>query len=244
MTTPRNHPEARDPRKHAVTIAEVADKAWHHGHGHGELEIPLSVVAMLSLISPTGQARERMAAALINLPPTAFAHLIRRTCKSFIRARPDLVTRAWPLLEPWLCDREMPDDTVCAAKATADAVLRAGMFALTDETRHDVDLLGTVLTALRPNTALQARGQYYTPVDVSNVMAGMLGAPSDTDAVNDPACGTGGMFRAVAQQMRAAGRDPATATWEGNDVDADALACCAVNVVLWGLGPNVLLGIW
>ncbi|GGM80934.1 hypothetical protein GCM10012275_59470 [Longimycelium tulufanense] len=65
--------------------------------------------------------------------------------------------------------------------------------------------------------------------------------PHEGDTVQDPAVGTGGLFRAAAQAMREQGRDPATVSWYGADIDDLAIAACAINSVLWGLGPRVVL---
>ena len=51
--------------------------------------------------------------------------------------------------------------------------------------------------------------------------------------------GSGGMFRAVAASMRARNLDPTTVAWVGNDVDPLAVACAAVNSLIWGLGRDV-----
>ncbi|HEY3691137.1 MAG TPA: N-6 DNA methylase [Pseudonocardiaceae bacterium] len=232
-----------DPRGHVLKIGERVDEKWRAWHGHGDVEVPVSVVAVLSLVNPPVLERDAVASELIGLAPDVFADTVRRLWRHFVRARPDLVNRAWPLIEPWLGDRQMTPETARDAHAVAIEVLRRDLFALTDETRWEVDLLGVVLTLVRTKSAWQARGQYYTPPEVTTLMARLSGTPVAGESVNDPACGTGGMFRAVAELMREAGDDPATVSWEGNDLDHLAIACCAINVVLWGLGTDVLLGV-
>ncbi|MFD4394415.1 hypothetical protein [Kitasatospora sp. NPDC058478] len=54
----------------------------------------------------------------------------------------------------------------------------------------------------------------------------------------DPAGGTGGMTRAAAQILREHQIDPAAMRWHLNDIDPIAAAGAAVNMILWGLGPN------
>lgn len=232
-----------DLNAHVLKLAERVDEKWHAWHGHGDLEVPVSVVAALSMVDPPVHERNAVAGELIGLTPEAFADTVRRLWRRFMQSRPDLVNRAWPLIEPWLGEREMTPETARDAHAVAIEVLRTDLFALTDETRWEVDLLGTVLTLVRTKSALQSRGQYYTPPEVTTLMARLLAPPSPGESVNDPACGSGGMFRAAAQAMRGAGHDPATASWEGNDLDHLAVACCAINAVLWELGTNVLLGV-
>ncbi|MFI5593502.1 N-6 DNA methylase [Amycolatopsis sp. NPDC051758] len=100
-----------------------------------------------------------------------------------------------------------------------------------------------MLTSVRTESA-KARGQYYTPPDITDLMARMaLDVPKPGASINDPACGTGGMSRAADAWMIGAGIDPGNVRWEGNDLDHVAVACCAINAVLWGLGTNVLLGV-
>lgn len=75
----------------------------------------------------------------------------------------------------------------------------AGQLRLTGtDSRHRVDLLGVVLTTLRSDSARKGCGQFTTPGDVADFMAEMLGV-TDSDTVHEPAAGTGGMLRAVAQ---------------------------------------------
>lgn len=236
----RIRPGPADPRAHAWKIAGLVTETWYGRHGTGRLEVPLSVVAALSLLGPPYAERREFAGELMSLNADEFAAVVRHLWHSFIRMRPDLVNRVWLLVEPW---EGLSREAVQAAKAVGDAALRLDQFGLTGtEARFEVDLLGVVLTQLRPKAALQSRGQYYTPTGVSDLMAQMLDI-QEGRSIHEPCVATGGNFRAAAWAMRSAGRDPATCTWVGVDIDALAVACCAVNVVVWGLGPNVLLGV-
>jgi tRNA G10 N-methylase Trm11 len=130
-------------------------------------------------------------------------------------------------------------NTARQVHAVARAALQAGQVELTGtEQRHNVDLLGTVLTALRPPSDLRARGQYYTPPDVAALIAAMSGVEAGT--ITDPMMGTGGLFRAVAATMREQGRDPRTKRWIGCDIDDVAVACAAVNSMSWRLGEDII----
>ncbi|MEU6261822.1 N-6 DNA methylase [Saccharopolyspora shandongensis] len=244
MSLVRIRPGPQHPDEHAVRIGEKVTEAWYGHHGSGDLEIPVSVVAALSLICPPHEVRNELATELIGLSADEFACHIRQMWRWFIQARPDLANRVWPLVHPWMdTERPMTDQKIKAAKYVGQAALQYDQFSLTDaDTRNDVDLLGTVLTLMRPTSALQGRGQFYTPGPVAELMARMLGV-GDGESVHDPACGTGGQFRAAASVMRAEGRDPAAVRWCGIDIDHVAVACLAVNVVLWGLGWNVLLAV-
>src|SRR5690606_16779413 len=112
----------------------------------------------------------------------------------------------------------------------------------TDKTRRRVDLFGPALTLLKADKAQAAQGAFYTPSALSDLMARMLRL-GDGETIHEPAVGTGGMLRTAAQAIRDQGRDPARVTWVGVDIDPLAIACAAVNAVLWGLGPRVLLGV-
>lgn len=250
----RISPATQPPQHHAARIAESATEAWHGVHGGADLAIPLSVVAALSLIDPAHRERHDTTVALINSSPDEFADTVRVIWTQFVWSRPDLVNPAYPLLRPWLDDaRPQSPETLRAAKHVADAVLRLDLLGLTGtENRHDVDLLGLVLTSLRPKAARHARGQYYTAPSVSDLLSRITGhsdpasptaEPVPGQGFHDPTCGTGGLIRAAAEALRRSGADPADYAWFGNDVDVLAIAGFAVNAVLWGLGNNVVLGV-
>ncbi|TQN32655.1 N-6 DNA methylase [Haloactinospora alba] len=230
---------------HATVIAEAVDDTWHRVHGHGELEVPVSVVAVLAILAPHHQHRDEAAQEVVALEPDQFAALMRTQWAIYLNARPDLLNRAWPLMKPWHGDHPVRACELDAAKMVADTAVKQGQFHLTGdaELRREVDLLGKVVTLLRGRKAAESHGKFYTPASVTDTMARMLGGPQEGQSVHEPAAGTGGMLRAAAQAMRAHGRDPATVTWIAADVDELAIACLAVNVVLWDLGPRVLLGV-
>ncbi len=242
--TSRMERAGRDVRDHADKLAQVVADTWYGRHGSGDLEVPLSTVAALALLTPPDTERDGVALDWLNCTLDQFADWIRGLWAWFIVTRPDLFNRAWPLIEVWHGAQPIEDDTLRAAKAVADAVLRADVLGLTGTyRREEVDLLGVVLTVLRPPPALRARGQFYTPAGVAELMAQMVGIPAEGTVIGDPAAGTGGMLRAAAAAMRESGRDPESAVWVASDVDAMAIACLAINVVLWRLGSAVLLGV-
>lgn len=232
-----------NPGRHANVIADAVDAAWHRGHGHGDFEIPVSVVAALAMLAPTESERDQAATDLLGLDARQLAALVTAQWAAFIRARPDLINPAWPLIEPWRRN-DLSDETRAAAKAVADAAVRAGQLHLTGtERRRDTDLFGPLLAVLRTRTAASARGQFYTPAALTDVIALVRGALDEGEQVVEPTAGTGGMLRAAAQTMRAAGRDPGTVQWWAVDIDPLAIACLAVNTVLWELGHQVILGV-
>lgn len=68
---------------------------------------------------------------LLTLDPPTFATLVRAQWAIFINYRPDLVNRAWPLIEVWCRDRELDEQKLTAAKEVADEAIRAGQLHLT-----------------------------------------------------------------------------------------------------------------
>jgi hypothetical protein len=241
-----------NPHEHAAAIAEAVAHAWHHNHGPDTITVPLSVVAALSFLSPADDERDWTAAALRAASLDRFTEIIRAQWSIFIAYRPDLVNRAWPLISVWHGEQPPDKATTLAAKQVADAAISAGLLLLTGtERRRHTDLFGPLLAVLRPDSARDARGQIYTPPDIADTLAELLLAdppdpavpPEERSTIFEPAVGTGGMLRSAAAAMRAHGRDPSTACWCAVDIDELAIACLSVNVVLWELGHDVVLGV-
>jgi N-6 DNA Methylase len=108
----------------------------------------------------------------------------------------------------------------------------------------DTDLLGTVYTETRPKSSRDARGEFYSPASLCQMMAEMtIPAITPGQSIAEPAAGTGGMLRAAAQVIRQRGMNPADFWWVVNDVSHTAVACLAVNCHVWDLGPRVVIGI-
>ncbi|MGO1053667.1 N-6 DNA methylase [Crossiella sp. CA198] len=162
----------------------------------------------------------------------------RHTWRSIIRSRPEVTHLVYPVIS-WIFD-DSQASVHPHAHAVARAALDAGQPDLTGtDRRFDTDLLGQVLVLLRPKSALQARGQFYTPSDIAALLAGMS-TVEEHCTVLDPMMGTGGMFRAAAAVMREQGRDPHTVSWVGCDIDETAVACATVNSMIWGLGRDIV----
>lgn len=233
-----------DPHQHAVKIAEAVDETWHRVHGSGRLEVPVSVVGALAFLAPPDDERDDVVSYLLSLSAGEFSDFARMQWAIFVKARPDLVNRAWPLISLWHSEWSLDDQAVSAAKSVADAALRAGQLHLTGtDRRRETDLFGALLEVLRSRTAKSARGQFYTPACVAEAMARMVGVPGEGERVLEPTAGTGALLRAAAEAMRELDRDPSTVEWWAVDVDELAVACLAVNAVLWGLGNKVVLGV-
>lgn len=229
----------RDPGQHAAAIAQAVDESWNKSNHSGRRDVALSVVAGLSLVGQRDSDGPDLGEELRSQTPEGFTATLREIYTTLINARPDLMHLVYPLME-WMFND--PDAALqSAAKRTADAALRQGQLDLTGtDNRYDTDLLGIVLTMLKSHSAGKANAQIYTPTALADMMARMT-PPEEGSSVCDPAVGTGGLLRAAAQAMREQGRDPATVAWYGADIDDLAVAAAAVNSVVWGLGPRILL---
>ncbi|WP_020501015.1 N-6 DNA methylase [Sciscionella marina] len=229
----------RDPGQHAVAIAEAVDTAWNKSNHSGRRDVALSVVAALSLLGQRDPHGPDLAEQVHAQNAEDFADTLREIFTALVNARPDLTHLVYPLMH-WVFDEPQPA-MQRAAKHTADAALQEGQLELTGtDNRYDTDLLGVVLSLLKSDSAGKANAQIYTPTPVADMMARMT-VPEEGSSVCDPAVGTGGLLRSAAQAMREHGRDPATVSWYGADIDDLAIAACAVNSLLWRLGPRMLL---
>ena len=225
--------------RHAVAIAEAVDTAWSKANHSGRRDVALSVVAALSLIGQRDPHGPDLAEQLHAQNAEDFAGTLRDIYTALVNARPDVMHLVYPLMQ-WVFDDPHPA-LQQAAKRTADAALHERQLDLTGtDRRFDTDLLGAVLSLLKSDSAGKANAQIYTPAPVADMMARMT-VPDEGSSVCDPAVGTGGLLRSTAQAMREHGRDPASVAWYGADIDDLAIAACAINSLLWQLGPRIVL---
>lgn len=228
-----------DPDRHAADIAQSVEVAWNKSNHSGRRDVALSVVSALALLNQRDPNTADLAEQLRAKSAEEVARTLREIYTAVINSRPDLTHLIFPLMQ-WVFDD--PDPALQrAAKHVADAAIHAGQLDLTGtERRYDTDLLGVVLTLLKSDSAGKANAQIYTPMPLADMMARMT-PPEEHSSVCDPAVGTGGLLRASAQVMRELDRDPATVAWYGADVDELAISACAVNSLIWGLGPHIVL---
>lgn len=241
---PSTHPRRRFPDRTAHAIAEAVDQAWHRTHGSGHLAVPLSTVAALAFLAPSGGEREQAARTVTEWNTDELSRFVRTQWVRYLRTRPDLANPVAPFALTWLGDTPMSEQAKKAAREVVRAAVRARLFEVTGptETRRSVDLLGMVLTVLKSRTATTATGSFYTPSDVADLKMA-ISLPTDVRSVHEPTVGTGGLWRAMAQLMRERGQYPAHVEWVGIDIDPLAIAGAAVNSTLWDLGPRVVLGV-
>lgn len=108
------------------------------------------------------------------------------------------------------------------------------------------DILGPFYIDCASHSSKQARGEFYTPPEISKLMARMV---FDVDAaragmkpitVNEPACGSGGMVLAVAEMFAPDAVDLLRVT--AQDINPVAADMAYINLTLWGVPARILLG--
>lgn len=241
-----SRPLQRNPHAHAFEIAEAVSYAWHHAHGGSSIEVPMGVVATLALWPLRGPDAYLAADWWLGLDDTDLLTAFRECWARWWIMRPDLIDRATPL-HKWV-DDELDARRAGAVRAVVKAALTNGLLHLTSsddaDLRSTTDVMGAVLAVMRSQGAHDALAEIHTPPEVAYLMAKMLldDMPLKPGMTFDePAGGTGGMYRAAAQVLRERAIDPHEFGWSLTDVDPLAAAGAAVNAILWDLGPHVLI---
>ncbi|MEW1700381.1 N-6 DNA methylase [Streptomyces sp. NPDC091278] len=242
---PQKPAPRRYERRSGSTIGERAAEAWHKSHGGSRIEIPIGTVAALALLPYQGQDVPTMADWLMGLSDKELWKLYEETWAFHWINRPDLIDRA-SVLARWLEEEKPGGDVVRGVRAVTHAVLKCGLLEYTASDiiglRADTDLMSWTLTNLRSEGAGKALAEVHTPPALCDLLARMTyGNGSDITpgmAFYEPAAGTGGMFRSLANHIRDLGHNPHDFTWHMTDIDPLAAACAAVNVLLWDLGPT------
>ncbi|MGW7572355.1 N-6 DNA methylase [Streptomyces sp. NPDC054765] len=242
--TARKYLAPRDPHEHARKIAENVIEAWYQSFGGSSIDIPLGTVAALALLrNPPG-----LADRILNLQPHELPQFFKEIYLGHWINRPDLIDRAIRLHD-WAWNPDPDPQQLRAVHAVTHRAINTGLLDLTGHDdpymRSESDVLSPLLTGLRHKSDKKWRGEYHTPAYVSDLMARMLvdkdyGGP--TKSIHEPAVGSGGMLRSVAQCLRDLQLDPHDYTWYGNDIDSLAAACAAVNAIIWDLGPKCSIG--
>ena len=109
------------------------------------------------------------------------------------------------------------------------------------------DVLGDLYMELELGN--ENTGQFFTPPDVSLMMAQMLHGNQINNidrpyiTLSEPACGAGGMVLAFAKVMIDQGHNPAHKLWvQCIDVDRLAAMMCYIQLTLWHIPAQVLVG--
>ena len=133
-----------------------------------------------------------------------------------------------------------PDDQKAFPKLLAQLVA-----ALDEEPR---DVLGPLYMELE--IASKDQGQFFTPPDLSEMMARLTFAPEmeklETQpfiTAGEPAAGAGGMILALVKVMTQAGHDPSRKLWvQAIDVERLAALMCYIQLSLWNVPAEVIVG--
>ncbi|WP_070018720.1 N-6 DNA methylase [Streptomyces nanshensis] len=225
----------------------VAD-TWHRHHGAGRMDIPCGVVATLALWPRKTDAASHaqdLADFIADQPASKWPPTVGEVAAVHWISRPDLINTAAPILR-WYEEEHSPD-TLRAIKAVSDTALRHGVLLHTGYRdpymRSHVDLMSWTITSLRHRGDRSWLGEFHTPPEVTDLLAGMTigDSPPKNGALHEPAGGTSGMFRSAAQHLRHRGIDPHGWAWHLQDKDPIAAAGAAVNMLIWDLGPNTLV---
>ncbi|MFE7277935.1 N-6 DNA methylase [Streptomyces sp. NPDC057623] len=247
-TTWRKAYAPRDPHEHARKIAENVIDAWHRSHGGSSIDVPLGTVAALALLRQPPNTGNGLADWIVSRPPHELPQFFKEIYLGHWISRPDLINRALRLHD-WAWNPDPDPQQLRAVHALTHSALNQGLLDLTGHNdpymRAESDVLSPLLTGLRHKSDKKWRGEYHTPPSVTDLLANML---VDKDfaqpdmAIREPAVGTGTMLRSVAQRLRDLGLNPHDYLWYGNDIDALAAACAAVNTIIWDLGPKSFIG--
>jgi hypothetical protein len=110
------------------------------------------------------------------------------------------------------------------------------------------DFLGSLYMQLELGEA--GRGQFFTPMSVSRMMAEIQMADIDKTLANKPfitvsapACGSAGMMLAIAEVMKEKGFNPARHLWVScTDIDSVAAGMAYIQPSLMGIAGEVITG--
>ncbi|MCF2531176.1 N-6 DNA methylase [Yinghuangia soli] len=249
--TPGGHRDRySDPERWARQVTDKVIAAWWRARVGGDIAVPIGTVAALALTRRQPQLDRdggglELGLEIQAMSPARFGAWLKLAWGLQWFERPDLVERA-RILHEWLhLDDRSAERRLRGAHDVALAAIDAGLLELVADTdyRHAVDLFGPLIEQLRAADDKRARGDFYTPASVSRAGVGITfgGAASDLvpgSAFIDPTAGSGGLLRAAAEELRDRGLDPADFAWQANDIDPVAAGACAVNCILWDLGPN------
>lgn len=225
-------------------VAEAAERAWNGAGAGSDVGVCVGVAAAIALLGKRDAEGSDPAEQILGSSDEEIAQILSEVWCLFTIARPELALRCGPFGE-WL-NADPPDRHLLAgAGAVARAVVKVELLELTLdlEASREVDILGHLYTLMQSQSARQARGEFYTPPQIAEMIARIsLPEVAPGSSICDPTAGTGGLLRAAAQVLRAEGKDPHEFRWYGCDISPVAVAGLAVNAHIWGLGPQVVIG--
>lgn len=114
------------------------------------------------------------------------------------------------------------------------------------ESKPFTNILGTYYLDVASHSSKQARGEFYTPQEVSRLMA-KISCDSKSIIANDkpitisePTCGAGGMVLAIAELLAPNHVDLLRATCQ--DINPVSVDMCYINTTLWGIPATMIWG--
>ncbi|MDX2849255.1 N-6 DNA methylase [Streptomyces sp. PA03-3a] len=234
-----------NPRNAGQRLGEAVADTWHASNWGGyRIDIPVSIIGGLALFPLKGHS-EDIVRIISNCSDWQLLQGYREIYVQAWAHRPELGARMAPLMA-WLTEDGV-EEKAHAVRRVTDTALKYGILQLTGDpdpyNRSDTDVMSWTITSLRSHGARQGMGEYHTPPELCDMMAAMNCpvAPPKGQKFHEPAGGTGGMFRALSQHLRHLQCDPADYEWWLNELDPLAAAGAAVNAIVWGLGPRVVI---
>jgi hypothetical protein len=244
------------PDEMASTIAEAVAQAWWRSNSTAGPEVPLGVIAALSLLrgidgDVTGHPRSinSIGEYLTGLDPEGLISLLRRIWEQQWLTHPAHVEFS-RLLHDWL-NGDIPARTAGAVQNVVHAAVGAHLLDYTmTSRREDADLLAWLLQILSGQGASAAKGFFHTPPPMAELLGQITLSDTDSGGTipagsrigDETGGGTGTLLRAAAELIRQQGGDPRTMRWFCNDINPLASACVGVNAIVWGLGDFVVVG--
>ncbi len=107
------------------------------------------------------------------------------------------------------------------------------------------DHLGDYHMDLQSKKAAQFGGEFFTPTDLARLMASLSRGQLPTDKpidVHEPACGSGRMVLAVAEDLVAQGHSPLCMRVNAWDLNVMCAQMTYINLTLWGIPAVVVHG--
>jgi len=242
VTPPRLLP----PHGGAYMIAEKIAATWNKYHRAGDITVPMGVIASLALLRQTALDGHDTTGHVLSLNPADLITFYKEVWAHTWMMNPYLASCTYELWS-WMLVEETPGEVLTVVHALTRTAVTSGMLILTGDAdpawRCEHDMLGALLTTLRSPGRRDVLAEFHTPPEVANLMAriGTLEVPEPGGSFDDPTAGTGGLLRAAALTLRLHGADPHDYGWSMGEIDSLAAACCAVNAIIWSLGPNVLI---
>lgn len=161
-----------------------------------------------------------------------------------IQKKLHLIAKANPQLDHIINEADFDDSTkLGSGKAKVDtlsnliAVFQKDFLDFSKNRAGDDDLIGDAYEYLMKNFAAESgkkKGQFYTPAEVSRLMARILGIHTDTRnqiSIYDPTCGSGSLLL----RARAEAKDDTGVSVFGQELDGATRGMAVMNMYLHGV---------